>query len=647
MANAMLDAALDYAERGWLIFPCNAIKEPYTTNGVLDASNDPKQIKKWWDKYPRANIGLDVGGMGWMVLDLDPGHDRDDLDDAVGGLPKTQLRQRTPRGGEHLFYELEDGEIVAPSVGKIAKKVDVRSFHSYVLLAPSRTGDGKYEWEGEGKPAFRTDEMVRVANVAKEKSKDRDNWLIEADLPENVKLATDWLKKDAKIATQGDGGDHTAYATAAMMKSFGLSQELAFDLMWEHWNPRCNPPWDADEIDHLETKVKNGYSYNTSPPGNMTPAYGVAKTAALFNAVQAVELPTGQETISGRFRFVDREGMTHIRPPEWLIKDFIPQGGSCILFGTRGTFKTFIALDIALSIASGGSFPWEGVWGSDGVADMMDTGPVLFAAGEGRDQLTKRVTAWEMVHNQNRRVDNFVMGDPVPHVSEDIEPFIAGALELSPKGYLLVVVDTIGRSMQGMNENSQEHASKYTALVEKLQRGLDCAVLSLHHTGYDNAGRTRGSSVFEADADTVIRLDRPDMKAYTVSLSMTKQKDAEEWQEPRYLRLQETHVSVDRTSLVAVKATKADLPKKGVKKVDAEHDAAWDVVHDAAIAHLSEHPAKKFSFNALANAIAMRDEVEVSSQSIRRRMLRPLMEDKKRKLGTYWDKSQDAFIYRV
>ena len=139
-----------------------------------------------------------------MVLDLDPGHDKKELDKAVGGLPKTALRASTPRGGEHLYYELYEDEKVSASASKITPHVDVRSFHSYVLLPPSRTKDGVYEWIEQGKPAYRTDEMLRVANIRKEKHEDRDNWLIEPDQEENINAAIDWLKNEAEIATMGE-----------------------------------------------------------------------------------------------------------------------------------------------------------------------------------------------------------------------------------------------------------------------------------------------------------------------------------------------------------------------------------------------------------------------------------------------------------
>ena len=105
--NALLEAALAYAKRGWPVFPCKpGEKTPLTRNGVLDATTNVKTITRWWTETPDANIGLDCGGAGFMVLDFDPGSDIKELEKNVGEIPKTQLRQTTPRGGTHLFYAL-------------------------------------------------------------------------------------------------------------------------------------------------------------------------------------------------------------------------------------------------------------------------------------------------------------------------------------------------------------------------------------------------------------------------------------------------------------------------------------------------------------------------------------------------------------
>lgn len=607
MKNKMLEAALYYAtEKHWPIFPVGPTKQPFPgTNGVMDATTDPKKIKEFWTRWPGANIALDVGGANMMALDFDPGHSKEDLRKALGGaLEETALRQRTPRGGEHWFYEIASDEVVSPSSSKLAPHVDVRSFHSYVLLAPSKTSDGVYTWESEGKPSFRSDEMVRLSNIAREKHKNRDEWIIEPDLPENIAAAEAWLATEAKIAIEGQGGDHAAYATAAMMRSFGLSQETALDSMWRVWNPRCKRPWDADEFDHFEAKVANGYSYCTSPPGNITRAYQTAKHRQLFKPV-AVALPTGRELTAGRFRFVDGEGMEHIRPPDWLVSDFLPAGAYALLYGAPGTFKTFIALDIALTIATGATFPWEGVWLPN------QFGPVLFALGEGRPEFAKRKRAWEQTHWEGQRVKNLILSDPVPLVSEDWKPFIEGALAMSPEGYKMVVLDTVGRAMQGLNENAQEHASKFTQMVEVLQGELGATVLALHHTGYGEDKRARGSSVFQADADTVVRLDREN-KDYVISLTMTKQKDAPEWDKAKWLELRKVDLGEGVDSLAAVKADPKNVAKsKASRDTGEKKDKLTDEIVDVAVVEiLKSNPAKAWNTKDLAECVARKIATE-------------------------------------
>lgn len=633
MSNALLDAALTYAARGWPVHPCRADKTPYAENGVIDATTDPAVIRGWWQAWPRANVAIDVGSAGFMVLDLDPGHDMAALEQAVGKLPNTLLRARTPRGGQHLFFALAEGETVAPSASKLAPKVDVRSFHSYVLVAPSRTADGEYVWESEGKPAYRTDEMVRVANIAREKHRDRDNWLIEPDLPENVDLAIKWLKTDAKIAVEGQGGDLMAYKTAAHLKSFGVSDRLAFDLIWEHWNPRCNPPWTADQIDHLERKVENGYSYNTSPPGNITPAYHVAKSRVLFRPVEQ-PLPSGREVTSGRFRFVDSDGIEHIRPPTWLIKSFLPSGAYSLIVGEPGTFKSFVALDIALSVATGGAWQ-EPIWGAD---EILSKGPVLFAVGEGRPEIKKRIRAWRDTHWEGKAVPGFILGDPVPNVSEDWTPFVEGALALNPDGYKLVVIDTVGRAMQGVNENAQEHASKFTRFVETIQGELGATVLAIHHAGHGENKRARGSSVFGADADTILYATRAG-REMLVSLEMTKQKDAQAWDGPRVVSLRQVNLGEDVSSLVAVRPeptqTKhaenvaAGRRRRGRPAAeDMEGGPVLSVLDAAVVAVLKTNPTREWSQRQLAEAMAMRPEIECGSKSLQNVHLPRLREDK-------------------
>ena len=124
------------------------------------------------------------------------------------------------------------------------------------------------------------------------------------------------------------------------------------------------------------------------------------------------------ETRRGHFRVIDRAGLDAIRPPEWLLPDAFPEGAYALLVGAPGTYKTFLALDAALTVATGGAQPWEvsewiGAW------DVPDRpGPVLFAAGEGRASIGQRDKAWERLHLGSKRADGFYLADPVPRITE-------------------------------------------------------------------------------------------------------------------------------------------------------------------------------------------------------------------------------------
>ena len=609
----MIKDALYYADRGWAVFPCRADKTPYTKNGCLDATTDQEQIKKFWEQFPNANIGMNMGMSGMVSLDCDPGYDPNDLAEKFDGYELTNFTVDTPRGGVHYHYRLRSGETIPPSASKVSPHVDVRSFNSYCLLPPSKTSVGDYTWSTDPRdlegihPPDRPDELARLASAARNRSEDYDTWIIKPDLPDNVAMAINWLTKEAQVAIEGQGGDHMAYSTAAHLKSFAISPELAIDLLWEHWNPRCQPPWGAGEVDHLRQKVSNAYDYNISPPGNLTPAYKQAKSASLFTPVtrDTIDDVKDKSGVYGRWRFADQDAMDLIKPPEWLIADCIPMKSYVLLYGQPSTCKTFVALDMALSVAHGAPdfVSRTPTWGNH----VKTRGPVLFCAGEGRSGVTKRVRAWEKMHNYGGKVPGFVLVDPVPTITSELEDFLEGALAYSPQGYSMVVVDTVGRAMQGVNENAQENASAFTALVQVLQNQLDCTVLAIHHSGKQGKKEPatfRGSSVFGADADTVFRCDR-EAGEMGVVMHMVKQKDAAEWEWPKIIGLKEVEYA-DQTTLVAHRPDMQehqDIIHASGKEIEIDENTnrAFDTRVYAA---LKTDKAKEWSTVALAEKIA-------------------------------------------
>ena len=75
--NALLQAALDYAARGWAVLPlCPGGKNPRIPKeeggrGFYDATSDAAQIRSWWARWPNANLGVALRASGLVLVDVD------------------------------------------------------------------------------------------------------------------------------------------------------------------------------------------------------------------------------------------------------------------------------------------------------------------------------------------------------------------------------------------------------------------------------------------------------------------------------------------------------------------------------------------------------------------------------------------------
>jgi len=143
----VLDHALEYASRGWRVFPVNG-KIPITPHGVLDATMDLVTVTGMWTSTPRAGIGLATGSL--VVLDIDPKNDGDEslfqMEKKYGKLPDT-LRSITGSGGTHYFFlptkEVRNGTNILGYSG-----IDIRGTGGYVVLPPSPHESGRnYCWD--------------------------------------------------------------------------------------------------------------------------------------------------------------------------------------------------------------------------------------------------------------------------------------------------------------------------------------------------------------------------------------------------------------------------------------------------------------------------------------------------------------------
>ena len=172
VSQETLDAALTYAARGWHIFPVEPRgKRPMRGLRWREASTtDPKTVRAWWKRWPEANIGLDCGKSGLVVLDFDAGKPTfagDDLLEALFRIPTASAA--TGGGGYHFLFQQPEGEPLGNSRGRLPAGVDVRGHGGYIVLPPSIHPWGeRYAWLDDGEPAPLPDFILELLRSPQE-----------------------------------------------------------------------------------------------------------------------------------------------------------------------------------------------------------------------------------------------------------------------------------------------------------------------------------------------------------------------------------------------------------------------------------------------------------------------------------------------
>jgi hypothetical protein len=207
-------------------------------------------------------------------------------------------------------------------------------------------------------------------------------------------------------------------------------------------------------------------------------------------------------------------------PVEWLIEGVIPQGSFTALYGPPGSFKSFIALDIAEAIATGRS--WMG-------KPVKHTGAVLYLAGEGFGGIGARIKACKMHHQTEDGAPIYIVRHQLNLRSsaEDFNALMLAVVALVEKTgmeFQLAIVDTLARAFGGGNENSSEDMGAFITAMGKVQEFLNCSLMVLHHSGKDAAKGLRGHSSLLGAVDTELELLRFDEQMKGV-LTISKQKD--------------------------------------------------------------------------------------------------------------------------
>jgi len=282
--NKMMAIALQYAEFGWPVFPihtptgdnakpcscrritcpqlgkhpchknsckdrgkhpCHQIvcdsagKHPRTKNGVRDASTDEERIRRWWEIWEDANIGVATGKeAGFFALDVDPRKGGDETLASLvakhGKLPETRTADTGGGGVHHLFKY--PGFPVKNSTGELGPGLDIKGEGGSIVIAPSLHTSGKrYLWKNTAPIADAPEWFLRLLREA-QKSRANGSSAIGVAIPEGQR-------------------NDTLTSLAGTMRRRGMGVEEIEAALLVTNNKRCDPPLAEDEVRKIASSI--------------------------------------------------------------------------------------------------------------------------------------------------------------------------------------------------------------------------------------------------------------------------------------------------------------------------------------------------------------------------------------------------------
>ncbi|WP_172656298.1 AAA family ATPase [Halomonas sp. PR-M31] len=209
-----------------------------------------------------------------------------------------------------------------------------------------------------------------------------------------------------------------------------------------------------------------------------------------------------------------------LRPINWLVCDRLEADSLALMYGEPGHGKSFVALDLAASVATG--TPWHD--------HPTKQGAVFVVAGEGHNGIARRLKAWELARGISLNAAPLYVSRAAasladPTSSAAVTAAIEALVRDTGQKPALVVVDTVSRNLGAADENSSADMAAFVRSLDAMRHRWNASVLMVHHSGKDSAKGARGSTVLKGAVDAEYRVAKDE--AGVVCLEATKMKDAE------------------------------------------------------------------------------------------------------------------------
>ncbi len=268
--NELMEAALAYAADGWPVIPLHSraanggctcgklacdspAKHPrfelgLIEHGLSEGTKDESLIRRWWMKWPNANIGILTGAVSGRVgVDLDGPNATGLLKQEGVFLPKSDTVQ-TGKGYHAIFgypgFEIKNGtKILTDGNESNESAIDFRGDGGYLCAPPSVHISGRvYQWTVKvDKLPVLPNEFLRLLEREQRRA------------DESVGNDPGWVDEVLKGVSKGQRNDIAARLTGYWLKVTD-GNEGATQKAMALWNRLCKPPLSDRE---LETTIES------------------------------------------------------------------------------------------------------------------------------------------------------------------------------------------------------------------------------------------------------------------------------------------------------------------------------------------------------------------------------------------------------
>lgn len=326
--KSIAESALEYVDSGWSVLPVKPEeKRPYMTNWLQYTRVRATRgtVDSWFANLTGAGIGAVTGRISNMVvLDVE-GWCPTPIEEILKQYP-TQMVARSGGGGWHLFYSYPQ------NVGRVANRVsvfqgaDLRADGGFIVLPPTMHQSGRrYEWVKQGPlGAF----PMALLDLQARSPVQSEGWISEA----------------LRGVSEGGRNDTCARLAGYFFKK-GLNSDIVEALLME-WNEKNDPPLPVHEVRTTIKSIERSHA-------------GVDQQ---FTQVEFEDDRNAQTTPDrklagfGIMRMADYVKGYGGEGVSWLVDEWLPDGSITFLISPPESYKTWILLDLAVSVSAGVPF---------------------------------------------------------------------------------------------------------------------------------------------------------------------------------------------------------------------------------------------------------------------------------------------------